>query len=75
MKLAVKKLNSEAKIPERAHSNDAGLDLFTLEECTLGRHEMKVLGTGIAMAIPEDCVGLIWDKSGLAAKHGLTCLG
>ncbi|MEK9174275.1 MAG: dUTP diphosphatase [Patescibacteria group bacterium] len=75
MKLSVKKLDPEAKLPERAHSNDAGLDLFTLDEGVIERHETIVLRTGIAMAIPEGYVGLIWDKSGLAAKHGLTCLG
>ena len=75
MILAIKKLDPEAKLPERAHAHDAGLDLFTLDGYILERHETKVLRTGIAMAIPEGCVGLIWDKSGLAAKDGLTCLG
>ena len=75
MKLAIKKLDPEAKLPERAHASDAGLDLFTLEEGTLERYETRVFRTGIAMAIPEGHVGLIWDKSGLATKHSLTCLG
>jgi dUTP pyrophosphatase len=75
MQLAIKKLHPEAKIPERAHAHDAGLDLFTLDGTTLERHETKVFRTGIALAIPEGHVGLIWDKSGLAAKQGLTCLG
>ena len=75
MKLAVKKLDPEAKIPERAHASDAGLDLFTLEGGIIERYGTIVLHTGIAMAIPDGYVGLIWDKSGLAAKHGLTCLG
>ncbi len=75
MLLQAKKLHPEAKLPERAHLHDAGLDLFTIDEVVLAKGETAVLGTGIAMAIPEGFVGLIWDKSGLAAKHGLTCLG
>lgn len=75
MQLAVKKVHPEAKIPERAHAHDAGLDLFTLDGATLERHETKVFRTGIAMAIPEGHVGLIWDKSSLAVNHSLTCLG
>ena len=74
MMLQVKKLNSEAKLPERAHPHDAGLDLFILDDVVLEKGATVVLGTGIALAIPEGYVGLIWDKSGLAAKHGLTCL-
>lgn len=75
MNLPVKKLDPEAKIPERAHTSDAGLDLFTLDQGVVEINETIILRTGIAMAIPEGYVGLIWDKSGLAANYGLTCLG
>lgn len=75
MILPIKKLTPDAKIPERAHATDAGLDLFTLTEVVLEKGGTSVLSTGIAMAIPEGYVGLIWDKSGLAAKNGITCLG
>ncbi len=75
MKIEVKKIYPEAKIPVRAHETDAGLDLFSVEEKTIQRGTRQVFGTGIALAIPEGYVGLIWDKSGLAAKNGLTCLG
>lgn len=75
MILQAKKLHPDAKLPERAHPHDAGLDLFTVDEVVLEKGATVVLGTGIAMAIPEGYVGLIWDKSGLAAKQGLTCLG
>jgi dUTP pyrophosphatase len=75
MKIQAKKLNPEAKIPERAHSSDAGMDLFTLDEVVLEKSMTVVLSTGIALVIPEGYVGLIWDKSGLASKYGITCLG
>ncbi|MCW1888570.1 MAG: dUTP diphosphatase [Candidatus Moranbacteria bacterium] len=75
MIIQAKKIHPEAKLPERAHASDAGLDLFILDDVVLEKGAIVVLGTGIAMAIPEGYVGLIWDKSGLAARHGLTCLG
>lgn len=75
MNLEVKKLVPEAKLPTRAHADDAGLDLYSIEECTFAPGERRVVRTGIAMAIPTGCVGLIWDKSGLAAKAGLTTMG
>lgn len=75
MKLEVKKLNSEAKLPTRAHSDDAGLDLYSVEERILASGERHAVKTGIAVAIPMGYVGLIWDKSGLAVKAGLKTMG
>lgn len=75
MQLEVKKLVPEAKLPTRAHADDAGLDLYSVEECTLASGERRAMKTGIAMAIPSGYVGLFWDKSGLAAKAGLKTMG
>jgi len=71
MNVKVKKLDLDAVAPAYAHEGDAGMDLYSKEEVVLQPGERKVIGTGIAMAIPSGHVGLIWDKSGLAAKHGL----
>jgi len=60
--------------PSYAHPGDAGFDLRASEECLIppgGRH---LVPTGIRLAIPEGYAGLIWDRSGLAAKHGIHCL-
>lgn len=75
MRLEIKRLVSEAKLPVRAHADDAGLDLYSVEECALQPGERRVIKTGIAMAIPTGYAGLIWDKSGLAAKAGLKTMG
>lgn len=75
MKLQVKKLVPEAKLPIRAHSDDAGLDLYSVEEYVLAPSERRAVKTGIAVAIPSGYVGLVWDKSGLAAKAGLKTMG
>lgn len=75
MKIKVKKLHSEAKVPHYAHHDDAGLDLFCVENVTVAPMERVQVKTGIAMELPEGYVGLIWDKSGLSHKHGLKTLG
>ncbi|MEA2063414.1 MAG: dUTP diphosphatase [Gemmatimonadota bacterium] len=60
--------------PSYAHPGDAGFDLRASRECVIepgGRH---LVPTGLRFAIPPGFVGLIWDRSGLAAKHGMHCL-
>lgn len=47
------------------------MDLCSNETINLQPQERKLIPTGIAMAIPSGYVGLIWDKSGIASKHGL----
>jgi dUTP pyrophosphatase len=70
----VKKLDPNAKLPEYAHPGDAGADLFAFGSYSLPSLCRIVVRTGIALAISEEHVGLIWDKSGLAAKNGITVL-
>ncbi len=75
MKLPIKKLYEDAKVPTFAHAADAGMDLYAREATTINPGERAVVGTGIAYAIPEGYVGLIWDKSGVAIKGGVKVLG
>jgi dUTP pyrophosphatase len=75
MQLKIKKLNSEAVVPNYAHSDDAGFDLFSVENIEIQPMSRVQVPTGIAMEIPVGHVGLIWDKSGLSHKNGLKTLG
>jgi dUTP pyrophosphatase len=70
-----KKLHADAQIPAYGRPGDAGLDLYAVDDMTLVPHEQRIVKTGIAMAIPPGTVALIWDRSGLAAKQGVTVLG
>lgn len=69
--LEVKKLDSRATIPTKVNATDAGYDLYALEGAILEKHTHKLIKTGIAFAIPEGYVGLIWPRSGMAYKHGI----
>jgi dUTP pyrophosphatase len=75
MRLRVKKLVPEAKMPTRAREADAGLDLYSMESCVIAPMERLTVRTGIAMEIPIGYAGLVWDKSGLAAKAGIKTMG
>lgn len=75
MELKIIKLHPDAKIPTYAHHGDAGFDLYAVESVTILAGARVLVGTGVAMEIPDGYVGLIWDKSGLAINHGLKNLG
>ncbi|MGB2580564.1 MAG: dUTP diphosphatase [Minisyncoccia bacterium] len=75
MEIKVKKLHKDAKIPTYAHHGDAGFDLYAIESVSIPIGARVLVGTGIAIEIPDGYVGLIWDKSGLSMVHGLKNLG
>lgn len=75
MKLKIKKLNPEAKLPCYAKSGDAGMDIFVAEDVTVNPGQSIGIKSGLAFEVPEGYVGLLWDKSGLSIKHGIKILG
>ena len=58
-------------LPLRAYPGDAGLDLASRERVEIGPGERAVVGTGLAVAIPDGHAGLVVPRSGLAARHGI----
>ena len=64
--LPVRRLDPAAILPKRAHPDDAGLDLFGLEDIVVAPGEGKVLRSGVAVAVPAGHVGLVCDRSSLA---------
>ena len=68
MKLKVKRIHEDAKLPLYQHKGDAGLDIFSSVDCILEKGEVKPIPSGIKVAIPKGYVGLIWDKSGISLK-------
>ena len=72
IELPIRRLNADAIVPQRAYTGDAGLDLASCERVELGPGERALVGTGLAVAIPEGYAGFVQPRSGLAARHGLT---
>lgn len=72
MKVSVKRLTKTAILPTRANDHAAGWDLYSDETVFIPAHERKIIKTGIALAFPPGYVALVQDRSGMAAKHGIT---
>ena len=68
-------LDAGAYLPERAHEDDAGLDLFTPENFTVPSHGTAAIDIGVHIEIPRGYVGLVKSKSGLYHKHDITVDG
>lgn len=69
--VAVRRLRPEAVVPAQAYVGDAGFDLSACESLALGPGERAVVGTGLAVEIPEGYAGFVQPRSGLAARHGI----
>jgi dUTP pyrophosphatase len=59
-------------VPSYAHLGDAGADLVTTSDVTIAPGERAVVGTGIAIALPDGYAGFVHPRSGLAARAGLS---
>jgi dUTP pyrophosphatase len=72
--LEVRLLHSDAVAPARTRSGDAGYDLRATERVSIPQEGRRLVGTGVAIALPEGVAGLVTPRSGLAIEHGLTLL-
>ncbi len=72
--ISIFRVSQEAVLPTRAHPDDAGLDLYGLEDIFLEPGKGKVAKTGIAVALVVGYVGLVADRSSLA-KRGVKTAG
>jgi dUTP pyrophosphatase len=60
--------------PSYATDGAAGLDVVAAEDLTLAPGQRHAVATGFAIAIPEGFEVQVRPRSGLALKHGVTCL-
>ncbi|HXD53408.1 MAG TPA: dUTP diphosphatase [Solirubrobacteraceae bacterium] len=67
-------LSDTARLPARAHDDDAAFDLYADEAIELAPGERAAVGTGVALALAEGSCGLVLPRSGLATRHGITVL-
>lgn len=68
-------LDEGAYMPTRGHKTDAGLDLRTPKAVTVPAYGSVTVDTGVHVALPHGCAGLLVSKSGLNVKHDLTSTG
>ena len=82
MQIQVKKLRESARLPHRGSAFAAGYDLYAAPEdgnpIEIAPHTTAMVGTGLAVAIPEGYFGGVFARSGLASRQGLrpaNCVG
>lgn len=68
----VTRLDPDVPLPEYAHPGDAGADLVTTMDVTLGPGERALVGTGIAIALPAGYAAFVHPRSGLAHRLGVS---
>lgn len=64
-------LDEGAYMPTRAHSMDAGLDLYSPVDVMIKPQASAVIDTGVHVEMPPGSVGFLKSKSGLNVKHGI----
>jgi dUTP pyrophosphatase len=72
IEIAITRVRDGAVLPSRAYPGDAGLDLAACERTELEPGARAVIGTGLAIAIPDGYAGFIQPRSGLADRHGIS---
>ncbi|TDB39067.1 MAG: dUTP diphosphatase [Actinobacteria bacterium] len=72
VKMEIRRLDESLPLPAYAHTGDAGLDLYSAEDCVLQPLQRVLIPTGIAVAIPSGHAGFVQPRSGLAIKRGLS---
>ncbi|ROS54450.1 dUTP diphosphatase [Frigoribacterium sp. PhB24] len=61
-----------ASVPVYSHPGDAGADLLSTDDLVLRPGHRALVGTGVAIALPDGFAAFVMPRSGLAAKHGIT---
>ena len=75
LNIPIIRLTEDAIFPIYAKAGDAGADLVAAESVVLEpRGGRSLISTGVAIAIPDGYAGFVQPRSGLALKHGVTCL-
>ena len=74
MELFIKKLHADAILPKYAHSTDAGMDLYSVEEMLIKPSENALIHTGIAIQLPQGTEAQTRPRSGLALKNCVTVM-
>jgi dUTP pyrophosphatase len=74
VEIRIHRLDKTVELPKYAKRGDAAFDLRSVEDKLVKSGHKELVKTGLRIAVPEGYCGLIWDRSGLAAKNGIHCL-
>lgn len=74
LEIPLVRLTDGLEVPDYAKPGDAGVDLRSSVDVVIEPGCRELVPTGIAVAIPAGFAGFVQPRSGLALKHGVTCL-
>ena len=74
MQIKIKRLKPDAVLPKYVHPGDVGLDLYSLEDCTITPGEVKIFYVGFALEFEIGYAGIVKDKSSFGCR-GIHCVG
>lgn len=72
VEVLIRRLDPAVELPSYAHPGDAGADVVSTVDVTLGPGERAMVPTGISLALPQGYVALVHPRSGLAARFGVS---
>ncbi|GGS51797.1 deoxyuridine 5'-triphosphate nucleotidohydrolase [Planobispora rosea] len=72
VEVLIHRLDAGLPVPSYAHPGDAGADLYAAADVELLPGERAIVGTGVAIALPDGYAAFVHPRSGLAARHGVT---
>jgi dUTP pyrophosphatase len=72
IEVLLQRLDPGLELPSYAHPGDAGADLYSRESFELQPGERRLVGTGVAIALPAGYAAFVHPRSGLAAQHGVS---
>lgn len=75
MKIKIKKLNENAKLPTYAHPGDVGMDMYSLDDYELKVGERRIFPVGFALEFETGYAAIVKDKSSLPMKYGIHTMG
>jgi len=74
LEIPLVRVEADLQVPEYAKPGDAGVDLRSRVDVTIEPGERALVPTGLRIAIPDGYAGFVQPRSGLALRHGITCL-
>lgn len=71
MSLCVKRLTHDAILPTRGSNASVGYDLYSTDQVIIPPTHRALVGTSVAILMPNGVYGRVAPRSGLAVKHGI----
>lgn len=73
--ILIRRINEKSKMPMRHSAGAAAYDIHSVESVTIPAHKIGIISTGLVIKCPMGVQGMMYSRSGLAAKYSLEISG